>query len=214
MRQRRWVELLSDYDCVHRYPRGKHSCCCMLIEARKVLSRTIKEFRALVMTIGLTSSQKIIEAQTAEALKPTNLSAEDVGIRGMLRKESSKGKVWKPRAKELCLINLGTRFGYVYGYHLEDRRPSERMISTLEDMFAAPALIDFKEGVGIDIYLSRVHNTFHVLNLKKFLSDESLVIPLDGLRIDDKLHFVEEPVEIMDRETKQLKEIVVYPYEG
>nr|GEY36389.1 putative reverse transcriptase domain-containing protein [Tanacetum cinerariifolium] len=53
--------------------------------------------------------------------------------------------------------------------------------------------------------LSRIHNTFHVSNLKKCLSDESLVIPLDELRIDDKLHFVEEPVEIMDRKIKQLK---------
>nr|GEW62791.1 putative reverse transcriptase domain-containing protein [Tanacetum cinerariifolium] len=53
--------------------------------------------------------------------------------------------------------------------------------------------------------LSLVHNTFHVSNLKKCLSDESLVIPLDELRIDDKLHFVEEPVEIMDHEIKQLK---------
>nr|GEU69433.1 putative reverse transcriptase domain-containing protein [Tanacetum cinerariifolium] len=53
--------------------------------------------------------------------------------------------------------------------------------------------------------LSRVHNTFHVSNLKKCLFDESLVIPLDELCIDDKLHFVEEPVEIMDREIKQLK---------
>nr|GFB11051.1 putative reverse transcriptase domain-containing protein [Tanacetum cinerariifolium] len=53
--------------------------------------------------------------------------------------------------------------------------------------------------------LSRVHNTFHVSNLKKCLSDESLVIPLDKLRINDKLHFVEEPVEIMDHESKQLK---------
>ncbi|GKE69801.1 putative reverse transcriptase domain-containing protein [Tanacetum coccineum] len=53
--------------------------------------------------------------------------------------------------------------------------------------------------------LSRVHNTFHVSNLKKCLSDESLVIPLEELRIDDKLHFVEEPVEVMDREIKQLK---------
>nr|GEW79504.1 putative reverse transcriptase domain-containing protein [Tanacetum cinerariifolium] len=55
--------------------------------------------------------------------------------------------------------------------------------------------------------LSRVHNTFHVSNLKKCLSDESLVISLDELRMDDKLHFVEEPVEIMDREIKQLKKI-------
>nr|GEW73142.1 putative reverse transcriptase domain-containing protein [Tanacetum cinerariifolium] len=53
--------------------------------------------------------------------------------------------------------------------------------------------------------LSRVHNTFHVSNLKKCLSDESLVIPLDELRIYHNLHIVEEPVEIMDREIKQLK---------
>nr|GEW12120.1 reverse transcriptase domain-containing protein [Tanacetum cinerariifolium] len=55
--------------------------------------------------------------------------------------------------------------------------------------------------------LSRVHNTFHVSNLKKCLSDESLVISLDELRIDDKLHFVEEPVKIMDREIKKLKKV-------
>ncbi|GJV54237.1 putative reverse transcriptase domain-containing protein [Tanacetum coccineum] len=53
--------------------------------------------------------------------------------------------------------------------------------------------------------LSRVHNTFHVSNLKKCLSDESLVIPLEELRGDDKLHFVEEPVEFMGHEIKQLK---------
>nr|GEV45883.1 putative reverse transcriptase domain-containing protein [Tanacetum cinerariifolium] len=53
--------------------------------------------------------------------------------------------------------------------------------------------------------LSRVHNIFHVSNLKKCLSDESLMIPLDELHVDDKLHVVEEPVEIMDREIKQLK---------
>nr|GEV58221.1 hypothetical protein [Tanacetum cinerariifolium] len=53
--------------------------------------------------------------------------------------------------------------------------------------------------------LSRVHNMFYVSNMKKCLSDESLVTPLDELCINDKLHFVEEPVEIIDRKTKQLK---------
>ncbi|GJV37425.1 putative reverse transcriptase domain-containing protein [Tanacetum coccineum] len=53
--------------------------------------------------------------------------------------------------------------------------------------------------------LSRVHNTFHVSNLKKCYSDEPLAVPLEGLHIDDKLHFVEEPVEIMEREIKRLK---------
>ncbi|GJQ99963.1 putative reverse transcriptase domain-containing protein [Tanacetum coccineum] len=53
--------------------------------------------------------------------------------------------------------------------------------------------------------LSRVHNTFHVSNLKKCYADEPLAIPLDGLHFDDKLQFVEEPVEIMDREVKRLR---------
>ncbi|GKB25495.1 retrovirus-related pol polyprotein from transposon TNT 1-94 [Tanacetum coccineum] len=53
--------------------------------------------------------------------------------------------------------------------------------------------------------LSSIHNTFHISNLKKCLSDESLVIPMKELQLDDKLNFVEEPVEVMDREINQLK---------
>ncbi|GJV29534.1 putative reverse transcriptase domain-containing protein [Tanacetum coccineum] len=54
--------------------------------------------------------------------------------------------------------------------------------------------------------LSNVHSTFHVSNLKKWLSDKSLVVPMKELRLDDKLNFVEEPVKIIDREVKQLKQ--------
>nr|GEV28721.1 hypothetical protein [Tanacetum cinerariifolium] len=50
------------------------------------------------------------------------------------------------------------------------------------------------------------HNTFHVSNLNKCFSDEPLAISLDEVHIDDKLRFVEEPVEIMDREVKRLKQ--------
>ncbi|GKE98427.1 putative reverse transcriptase domain-containing protein [Tanacetum coccineum] len=52
--------------------------------------------------------------------------------------------------------------------------------------------------------LSRVHNMFHVSNLKKCYADEPLVVPLDGLHFDNKLHFVEELVEIINCEVKRL----------
>nr|GFC25765.1 putative reverse transcriptase domain-containing protein [Tanacetum cinerariifolium] len=68
------------------------------------------------------------------------------------------------------------------------------------------------DKVGIVTYklelsqeLSRVQNTFHVSNLKKCHANEPLAVLLKGLNFDDKLHFVEEPVEIVDREIKQLK---------
>nr|GEU84269.1 putative reverse transcriptase domain-containing protein [Tanacetum cinerariifolium] len=54
--------------------------------------------------------------------------------------------------------------------------------------------------------LSRVHSIFHVSNLKKCISDEPLAIPLDELHIDDKLCFVEEPVEIIDQKIKRLRQ--------
>nr|GEW25291.1 putative reverse transcriptase domain-containing protein [Tanacetum cinerariifolium] len=54
--------------------------------------------------------------------------------------------------------------------------------------------------------LSRVHNTFHVSNLKKCLTDKLLAISLDEVHIDDKLCFVEEPVEIIDHEVKRLRQ--------
>nr|GEV62282.1 hypothetical protein [Tanacetum cinerariifolium] len=57
--------------------------------------------------------------------------------------------------------------------------------------------------------LRRVHSMFHVLNLKKCLADEPLAIPLDEIQVDDKLHFIEEPVEIMECEVKNLKKCCI-----
>ncbi|GJU79625.1 hypothetical protein Tco_1281990 [Tanacetum coccineum] len=54
--------------------------------------------------------------------------------------------------------------------------------------------------------LSRVHNTFHVSNLRKYYADEPLAVPLDELHFDEKLRFVEKPVEIMNREVKRLRQ--------
>ncbi|GJS36206.1 retrotransposon protein, putative, ty3-gypsy subclass [Tanacetum coccineum] len=53
--------------------------------------------------------------------------------------------------------------------------------------------------------LNGVHDTFHVSNLKKCLDDPTLQVPLDEIQVDAKLNFVEEPVEILEREFKKLK---------
>ncbi|GJT29765.1 putative reverse transcriptase domain-containing protein [Tanacetum coccineum] len=68
--------------------------------------------------------------------------------------------------------------------------------------------LEFQAGDRLELprQLSRVHSTFHVSNLKKCLSDEPLAILLDEIHIDDKLYFVEELVQIMDREVKRLNQ--------
>ncbi|GJR20002.1 putative reverse transcriptase domain-containing protein [Tanacetum coccineum] len=117
---------------------------------------------------------------------------------------------------------LGTRLDLSTTYHPETDSQSERTIQTLEDMLRAYA-INF--GGNWDTHLPRtrspeelcrqsskplefsvgVHDTFHVSNLKKCLADVNLHVPLEEFKIDDKLHFVEEPMKIMDREVKKLK---------
>ena len=53
--------------------------------------------------------------------------------------------------------------------------------------------------------LDKVHDVFHVSNLKKFLSEETPVISIKDIRVDESLNFVEEPIEILEREVKRLK---------
>nr|GFA26524.1 putative reverse transcriptase domain-containing protein [Tanacetum cinerariifolium] len=93
------------------------------------------------------------------------------------------------------------------GIHVDDRLQfveepveiMERKIKRLKRSRIPLVKLDLPEE------LSRVHNTFHVSNIKKCHADEPLAVPLDGLHFDDKLHFVEEQVKIMDREVKWLK---------
>nr|GEX70885.1 putative reverse transcriptase domain-containing protein [Tanacetum cinerariifolium] len=128
MRQRRWLELLSDYDCDIRYHPGKANVVANTLSRKERIEPL--RVRALVMNIGLDLSRPF--------------------------------KV---------LAKVGT-----VAYRLE--LPQE---------------------------FSRVHHTFHVSILKKCYSNEPLVMPLEGIHVDDRLQFVEEPVEIMEQEIKRLK---------
>ncbi|GKA48188.1 hypothetical protein Tco_0741146 [Tanacetum coccineum] len=80
----------------------------------------------------------------------------------------------------------------------------------LAPRFVGP--FEIVEKVGLVAYrldlpeeLNGVHDTFHVSNLKKYLADPTLKVPLDEIRVDAKLNFVKESVEILEREFKKLK---------
>nr|GEY40000.1 putative reverse transcriptase domain-containing protein [Tanacetum cinerariifolium] len=123
---------------------------------------------------------------------------------------------------------LSTRLDMSTTYHPKTDGQSERTIQILEDMLRAYVL-DF--GKGWDKHLPLVeflyNNSYHTniktasfkalygrkcrsticwAELKKCMADEPLAIPLDEIQVDDKLNFIEEPIEIMDREVKRLKQ--------
>ncbi|GJQ94761.1 putative reverse transcriptase domain-containing protein [Tanacetum coccineum] len=152
-----------------------------------------------------------LECQT-EAQKLENLKNEDVG--GMIRKDIPKEKL-EPRADGTLCLN--GRVGCYVMFQVGDRVMLK--VSTWKGVvrFGKRGKLNpryvrtFKvlERVGSVAYklelpqeLRRVHNTFHVSNLKKCYSDEPLAVPLEGLHVDDKLYFVEEPIDIMDKEVK------------
>ncbi|GJU57882.1 reverse transcriptase domain-containing protein [Tanacetum coccineum] len=130
-------------------------------------------------------------------------------------KEESAFQLLKQKLYSALILSLqralGTRLDMSTAYHPQTDYRSEKTIQTLNDMLQA-YVIDF--GNGWDIHLPLVefsyNNSYHtnikVAPFEKYLSNDSLVIPLEKIQIDYKLYFVKEPVKIIDREIKKLKQ--------
>ncbi|GJS28332.1 putative reverse transcriptase domain-containing protein [Tanacetum coccineum] len=279
MRQRRWLDLLSDYDCEIRYHPGKANVVADAL-SRKERIKPLR-VRALVMTIGLDLSNKILNAQT-RSIEPRETSKTKMSvILTPMRETGSMEKLARMYLNEVVMRHgipvliicdrylrfasnfwrslqkaLGTNLDMSTAYHPQTDRQSERSIQTLEDMLRA-CVIDFGNGWVRHLplvefsYNNRYHASIKAAPFKalygrkchshicwaevaqvqltypemvqettdkqslqyvsciqpeEMYSDEPLVVPLEGLHVDDKLRFVEEPVEIMDQEVKRLKQ--------
>nr|GEZ44660.1 putative reverse transcriptase domain-containing protein [Tanacetum cinerariifolium] len=90
-------------------------------------------------------------------------------------------------------------------YSKDEKEHEEHLKAILELLKKEELVGDVAYKLDLPEELSRVHNTFHVSNLKKCHADEPLAVLLDGLHFDDKLYLVDKSVEIVDREVKRLK---------
>ncbi|GJY28871.1 hypothetical protein Tco_0404638 [Tanacetum coccineum] len=230
MRQRRWLELLSDYDCeIHYHPRKANT------EARKpkniknedvggMLIENSKDPEKLRMekleprtdgTLCLNGRSWLpcygdLRTMIMHDLKDAPFEAlydrmcrtpvcwaevEEVQLTGPEIVQETTEKVGDKVMLKVSPWKGVVRFGKWGKLNPSYVGP----FKVLEEVGAAAYKLELPQE------LSRVHNTFHVSNLKKCYSDDPLVVPLEGLQVDDKLHFVEEPVKIMDQEVKRLR---------
>ncbi|GJY34658.1 putative reverse transcriptase domain-containing protein [Tanacetum coccineum] len=136
---------------------------------------------------------------------------------------SDRDSRFTPRFWRLLQKALGTQLDMSTAYHPQMDGQSKRTKQTLKDMLRAyvidlggklnPRPFKVLNKVGPVTYrlelpqeLSGIHDVFLVSNLKKCLTDKTLVVPLKELKIPDKLQFIKKPLEIMDQEVKRLKQ--------
>ncbi|GJX77463.1 putative reverse transcriptase domain-containing protein [Tanacetum coccineum] len=144
--------------------------------------------------------------------RPENIKSEDVGGRLIKHAKFPEALENKKEFADLKRVNLwipSRRIKSCLKFRL-GRVVQSWSTGKLNPRYVGPFKVLEKVGevaykLELPEELSRVHNTFHVSNLKKCHADEPLAIPLDGLHLDDKLHFVEEPLEIVGHEVKRLK---------
>nr|GEY80104.1 putative reverse transcriptase domain-containing protein [Tanacetum cinerariifolium] len=165
-----------------------------------------RRVRTMSMTIHSRIKAKILEAQS-EAFKNTKVGEGKLLGPEVVQELTDKIVQIKERLKPLefsvsdkVLLKVSTRKGMV--------RFGER--SQLSPRYVGPFKIAKRIGsvtyrLRLPQELVGVHDIFHVSNLKKCLADINLHVPLDEVKVDDKLQFVEEAIEILDRGVKKLK---------
>ncbi|GJX89558.1 putative reverse transcriptase domain-containing protein [Tanacetum coccineum] len=240
LRQRRWVGLLSDYNCEIRYHPRKANVVADAL-SRKGRDKPLR-VRALMMTVHNDLPKQIRKAQ-GEAIKRKNAAPyealykrkcrspvcwSEVGDSQLISPELIRDTTKKIIQIKNCLLTACSR---QKSYADRRLKPLEFEVSDMVLLKVSPwkgAVRFGKRGklspryirpfkivarVGPVAYtlelpeeLKGIHSTFHVSNLKKCLAEGDIVVPMEEIQLDDKLHMIEEPVENVDKEVKRLKQ--------
>ncbi|GJW25077.1 putative reverse transcriptase domain-containing protein [Tanacetum coccineum] len=191
-------DLLADYDCEIRYHLGKANVVADALSQKERIKPL--RVRSLFMTIHPNLPSQILKAQT-QAIKEENIKAENLRAMDTLFKirpdgtRCIKNRIWLPLFGNLRDLIMHKSHKSKYSIH----PGSDKMYQDLKKLYWWPNMkAIIAEYVGKCLTCSKVK--------AEILSDESLVIPMKELRLDEKLNYLEEPVEIMDQEVKQLKQ--------
>ncbi|GJU33503.1 putative reverse transcriptase domain-containing protein [Tanacetum coccineum] len=248
MRQRRWIELFSDYECEIRYHPGKANVVADALSRKERLKP--RRVRAMAMTIQTGMREKIQAAQS-EALKQENVLAESLhGLDQQMEKKEDESlyfmdRIWVPLVGGVRTVIMDEAHKSKYSVH----PGADKMYHDLRDMYWWPGMkrdiatyaeigessligpelvqettdkvVLIKEKLkgardrqksyadnkrkSLESEVGRSDMLKVVCRKGKCLADASLHVPLDEIRVDKTLHFIEEHVEIMDSEVKRLK---------
>ncbi|GJT97029.1 putative reverse transcriptase domain-containing protein [Tanacetum coccineum] len=219
MRQHRWIELFSDYDCKIRYHPGKTNVVADALSRKE----TIKPRRVRAMSMTIQSSIKVesrswiltwtlrVHSNALWSDKCTTFLRHVVNSDGI---HVDLGKI--EAVKNWEAPKSPTKVRSFLGDHVLLKVSSWKGVVHFgkKGKLAPRFFGTFKitERIGPVTYrlrlpqeLSSVHDTFHMSNLEKCLAGPTLHVPLEEIQVDAKLNFVEEPVEILERDIKKLK---------